>query len=800
MGKYVCIHGHFYQPPRENAWLEKIELQDSAHPYHDWNERINAECYLANTASRILNEEGVIKNIVSNYAKISFNFGPTLLSWMEAVAPDTYQAILEADRQSIKNFNGHGSALAQVYNHVIMPLANRRDKETQVIWGIKDFEYRFRRKPEGMWLSETAADTETLEVLAEHDIKFTILAPGQAWQVRKIGGESWTDVSDLSVDPRRPYVCNLPSGRSIALFFYDGNISQAVAFSGLLNNGKEFAKKLLAGFDEDPEGNQLVHIATDGESYGHHHKHGDMALAYCLDDIENGDEAELTNYGAYLEAFPPQYEAQIVENSSWSCVHGVGRWKEDCGCHTGGHPGWSQQWRAPLREALDWVRDQLTEVFEKEGEKLFHDIWSARNGYIEIILNRSEENLTRFLEGITFEGTKKNHAARLLEMQRHVLLMYTSCGWFFDEVSGIETIQVMQYACRAIQLANRIGLDMEPEFLRILNTAQSNMPEYDSAAEIYKKQVIPTRLSLQRVGMHYAVASVFEDDAKGVPVFNYRTQNEFFERREAGVQKLAVGITEIVSKVTLSKRRFTFAVLYLGQHNIIGNISIDMEKQTFENMQEEVVEAFEESRLGDVIGLMQTYFGPEKYTIWHLFKDEKRKVLEGIMAHNMQQIENSFRRTYDADYQLLNALKNDQIPIPKAYQTTLEFVHNVDLVRCFKQDQIDLEELRRITDEFKKWDLRPDDNLSLSKYAGQSVYKALLNFSEDEHNMEHLKTINQYFDLLDLLNLNLDLYRCQNLYFQISKRNSTLFKDYLQDENWKQQFSRLGEHLGVKVE
>ena len=344
--KFICIHGHFYQPPRENAWLEVIELQDSAHPYHDWNERISAECYGPNTASRILDKKGVIKNILNNYSRISFNFGPTLLSWMEINEKETYEAILLADKESAEQFGGHGSAIAQVYNHLIMPLANRRDKETQIIWGIRDFESRFKRKPEGVWLAETAVDTETLELLAEHNIKFTILAPRQAKATRRLEGE-WTPVSDQTVDTRKAYHCNLPSGKQIALFFYDGSISQSVAFNGLLNDGKRFADDLLSSFNETDSGQQLVHVATDGETYGHHHKHGEMALAFCLNQIDKDLCVGLTNYAQFLELFPINEEAQIIEDSSWSCVHGIERWRSDCGCNSGGHPGWHQRWRKP---------------------------------------------------------------------------------------------------------------------------------------------------------------------------------------------------------------------------------------------------------------------------------------------------------------------------------------------------------------------------------------------------------------------------------------------------------------------
>ena len=362
--KFICIHGHFYQPPRENAWLEVIEVQDSAHPYHDWNERITAECYEPNSTSRILDEDQVIRDIINNYSKISFNFGPTLLSWMEVYAKETYLAILEADKESIRRFGGHGSAMAQVYNHMIMPLSNARDKETQVIWGIRDFESRFGRRPEGMWLAETAVDIETLEALAANDIQFTVLAPRQAKATRKIGEANWVEVNERSVDTKRAYRYNLPSGKFINLFFYDGDISQGIAFNGLLNDGKRFAENLLSAIDQHTDESQLVHVATDGETYGHHHKHGDMALAFCLDYIEKDERVTLTNYSQFLSLAPPVYEAQIIENSSWSCVHGIERWRSDCGCSSGGREGWTQQWRKPLRDSLDWLRDAAAEVFE----------------------------------------------------------------------------------------------------------------------------------------------------------------------------------------------------------------------------------------------------------------------------------------------------------------------------------------------------------------------------------------------------------------------------------------------------
>ncbi|HSK45519.1 MAG TPA: DUF3536 domain-containing protein, partial [Candidatus Binatia bacterium] len=515
MERCICIHAHFYQPPRENPWLEAVERQDSAYPYHDWNERITAECYAPNGASRILDEAGYIRQIVNNYSRISSNFGPTLLSWLEDNAPETYESILESDKTSQERFSGHGSALAQAYNHVILPLANTRDKTTQVIWGIRDFEDRFGRTPEGMWLAEAAVDVETLEALAEQGIQFTILAPHQAGRVRKIGGRSWKDVSGARIDPTRAYLAKLPSGRRINLFFYDGPISRAVAFEQLLNSGEEFANRLKSGFSDRRDWPQLMHIATDGETYGHHHRHGDMALAYALNRIEADPSLRLTNYGEFLAMYPPTHEVQIIENTSWSCAHGVERWRSDCGCNSG-RAGWNQQWRGPLRSALDYLRDCVTELFESKAGAMLHDPWAARNDYIDVVLDRSPDSLWLFFEKHSSQQLKPAEtveALKLLEMQRHAMLMYTSCGWFFDELSGIETMQVLQYAGRVIQLARETGnVDAEPEFLRRLALAKSNLPELGDGAAIYNRWVAPAFVDLRKVGAHFAISSMFDGD------------------------------------------------------------------------------------------------------------------------------------------------------------------------------------------------------------------------------------------------------------------------------------------------
>jgi len=798
--RFICIHGHFYQPPRENAWLEVIEVQDSAHPYHDWNERISAECYGPNAASRILSSNNsVIKNILNNYTRISFNFGPTLLSWMELYDRETYDAILQADAESVERFSGHGSAIAQVYNHIIMPLANRKDKETQVIWGIRDFMHRFKREPEGMWLAETAVDTETLEILAEQNIKFTILAPRQAKAVRKVGEDNWSYVNDQSVDIKRPYLCNLPSGRSITVFFYNGDVSQSVAFNGLLNDGKRFAKSLIDLFDKDREEPQVAHIATDGETYGHHHKHGEMALAYSLDYIEKNKNVSLTNYAEFIASFPATWEAEVHENSSWSCVHGVERWRSNCGCNSGGNPGWNQEWRKPLRDTLDWLRDTLVGIYESEASKILQDPWAARNDYINIILNRNDANIRKFLLDHAIVDVDAHRVLRIMEIQRHAMLMYTSCGWFFDEISGIETTQVMQYACRAIQLANQIaGINLEIEFQKRLEAATSNQSAYGNGADVYQRFVTPSKTNLQRVGMHVAVASLFDDEPEALTVFNYNTTSEFFLRKEAGEQRLALGITKVKSITTRSEKKFAFAVIYLGQHNLIGHISLDMDIDKFSSMKFRIVKAFEEGKILDVLEIMQTFFGSERYTIWQLFQEEKRKILNLISQQSLQNLEDSLRRTFNRDYPLINALSTNDIPIPKAYRTTFEYILNADLLNCFQTERIQVKEVERISEELVKWNLKIEDPDKVARLAGESIFKELNRISGDRSNFKRIQRLNRLFPILEKFVLEPTLYKSQNLYFEISLENRNA-KEGEVDATWLEQFNLLGDNLGVKM-
>lgn len=774
--KYVCIHGHFYQPPRESAWLEVIELQESAAPFHDWNERINFECYARNTAARINGERDFIRKIVNNYAQISFNFGPTLLSWLESADPATYHAILDADRQSWNRFGGHGNAMAQAYNHTILPLANERDKVTQVRWGIADFERRFGRKPEGMWLPEAAVDTASLEVLAAHGIVFTVLAPRQAKAFRKIGAPDWTPLPSENVDTRRAYLCKLPSGKTINLFFYDGNTAKDVAFQGLLNSGSTFGQRMVSVFDND-EVPQLSHIATDGESYGHHHAWGEMALAFCLDFVEEKTPATLTNYGQFLEKHPPVYEVQIHENSSWSCAHGVERWRSDCGCNTGGQPGWNQAWRGPLRDALDWLRDELTREYVTSANQWVKDIWEARDEYIGVILDRSQENVERFIEKHAQRVLAKReriNLLRLLEIQRQCQLMYTSCAWFFSEVSGIETSQVLQYALRATyHHYNATGVSLAAQFIERLERVPSN--SYASAADSFRVNVQPSQLTLTGVAMHYAASSIFEDYEDTATFLHFMVENEVFERIPAGGQRLAVGRTTVVSQLTYSEKHFSFAVLYLGQQHMVGSISLDMPKAAFDRFQAELSTAFRAANLGDVISLIQD-FGPEKFSFKNLFKDEKLKIYKQILAHSYPAVETAIRDYYEDNYQLMNGMLRDDIPVPDSWKGITQFVVEQSLHRFFENGKLSVRELRHLAGEHQLWGVQFIDLQRLKLVSGERIFAELKKITNDEEGAENLKRLSRVIEILAQLNILPELWKSQNLYFQLSQK--------YQEENW----------------
>lgn len=807
MDKYICIHGHFYQPPRENPWLERIELQDSAYPYHDWNRRITAECYEPNTAARVLGPDLKIIDIINNYSKISFNFGPTLLYSMQSDNPEAYSEIIKADRLSMENFSGHGSALAQVYNHMIMPLADRRDKYTQAYWGIKDFRYRFGREPEGMWLPETAVDTETLEVLASLGIKFTVLAPRQAKRVKKAQKSSrWKELSGEAIDTNMPYLCQLPSGKTISIFFYNGEISQELGFGHLLDNGENFAKRLAGAFPGDNRASALVHIATDGESYGHHHKHGDMALSYCIHHLESEGVARLTNYGEYLEKFPPDQLVEIHDNSSWSCIHGLERWRSDCGCATGGYPAWNQKWRGPLRAAMDGLRDSLAPLFEREASQYLKDPWAARDEYIDVINDRSPESVERFFGQQAkkeLSRDEKVRALKLLGMQRCAQLMYTSCGWFFDEVSGIETVQVMQYASRAIQLAQETsGALLEPDFEKALEAAASNI--HGDARAVYNSYAKTARVDLLRVGAHHAISSLFEPSGKKSEIYSFTTENEVFEKIEAGKRKLAIGKTRISSKVTWDDAAVSSAVLHMGEVSLHCGIRYFNGDEDFRNTESELKAAFERGDLPEVIRLMDKHYGTANYSLWHLFKDEQRKILNQILELTYKDIEAFHRNVFDSNYGVTDFIGKLGIPLPKPLGVSAEFIINHDFKAIFNgPGQLDMNHLAQLVKASKHLSVLLDPE-TIGFVASSWINGRMAEMEKDPSALEPLTVLRDVIKLLRDTPAKLNLWKAQNIYFGLGK---TVYPEARArgekgDEaaaRWAALFEDLGNYFHVRV-
>jgi len=807
MNRHICIHGHFYQPPRENPWLEAVEGQDSAYPYHDWNSRIAAECYGPNTASRILDADRRIIAIVNNYARMSFNMGPTLLSWMEKNEPDTYAAILAADSKSQSFFAGHGAAIAQAYNHMILPLARSRDKKTQIHWGISDFVHRFQRTPEGLWLPETAVDLETLDILAEYGIRFTLLAPRQARRVRRTGDEQWQDVNGETIDPQRPYCCRLPSGRTIAIFFYDGPISKDIAFNSLLDNGEQFARRLIEAFPPQQDMPRLLSIATDGETYGHHHRHGDMALCYCMYYIESTKLARMTVYGEYLEAHPPEYEVEIFDNSSWSCVHGLERWRGNCGCCSGLHPEWHQLWRAPLRGSMDWLRDNLEQIYNSLMPTLLRNHWHARDDYIRVILDRREETVRSFLEqhaARELTAAEKITALQLLEMQRYGMLMYTSCGWFFDEISGIENVQILSYAARAMQLAREASnISLEEAYVALLEKAPSNIPEIQHGAGAYLRFVQPAVLDLVRVGVHYAISSLFADYPETAMLSIYAITRHDCDLLDMGKQKLTVGRITVRSEITWDEVLISFAVLHLGDHNISGGVRPFISDEAFAAMAADVKGSFQRGDIAQTIQSIGEHFGNNSYSLWHLFRDEQRKIITRIFETAHREIEASFRQIHQHYYPFMQAVEGLSLPLPDYFSVVVQFIVNADLQALLESSELNFERLHRLADEAKKWNLHLDrPRLTLSVAEKISLLMQLL--AHDPESAARMQNIIQMLSAAKNLSLKPDLWQAQNTYFSIGTALLGPMRQQAAggDEaarHWVDCFQSLGRWLRVKV-
>ena len=772
--RYLCVHGHFYQPPRQHPWLEELEAEASAAPFHDWNERITAECYAPNAAARIVDGEGRLLEIHNTYTQISFNFGPTLLAWLDKADPISYQQIIAADRLSRASRDGHGNAMAQAYNHLIMPLANRRDKVTQVVWGISDFQSRFGRDPEGMWLPETAVDLETLDILAQHGMRFTILSPFQAKRVRMPRDKTWSDASNGRIDPSRPYRCLLPSGRDIALFFYDGPIAKAIAFDGVLGRGEMLIERLMGGFHDGRNHTQLVHVATDGETYGHHHRFGEMALAYALSTIAHKNLATLTNYGQYLERFPPDQVVEIAENTSWSCAHGVERWRSDCGCQTGGKPGWHQRWRKPLREALNWLRNHLAELFEDEGRKLLSDPWAARDAYITVILDRSHASVERFFQQQAcrrLSDAEVVQAIKLLEIQRHALLMYTSCAWFFAEISGLETVQMLAFAARAIQLAREVtGLELESGFLERLAEAPSNLPEVtENGRDVYLKLVRPMVATLRTVIADYTIGALIEPEARQQTLGVYEIQEVGAHRESRDSFTLTTGRVRVQSQLTGESLQAIYAALGSDGHDFRCSVKGYVDTEEYTQLQGELFRLFTHSSLTEVMRALDAHFGEEYFTLSHLFPDEQRRIGQQLVAKALERFEQQCEEVYRTNQRLIDFIRTKNMPLPDTLRMAAQSSMNVEISHLARQllaghlTPSDLESIIRAHQHEAKR-LPCTLNFDPLNRACEAIIERHIALLPQE--ARHAQLPRQALEVAQELKLGLNLWRGQNLFWR----------------------------------
>jgi alpha-amylase/alpha-mannosidase (GH57 family) len=801
-GVYVTVHGHFYQPPRENPYLDTIERQPSATPFHDWNERIHHECYRPNAFARVLNDRGEVVGIVNNYEYLSFNIGATLMSWLERYDVEVYQRILEADRKSCDRLNGHGNAIAQVYNHIIMPLANERDKHTQIRWGKEDFRSRFGRDPEGMWLAETAVDYPTLEALVAEGIKFTILAPSQAERCRVIPSDDqpvtqWLEVGGSQIDPTRPYRCFLSNGKYIDIFFYDGPISRDMGFNDVLSNAQHFAGRLGQAVRGDHRPSQLISVATDGETFGHHKGGTEKCLAYAFTQEFVHRGWTVTNFAHYLSINPPTWEVELKPVTAWSCAHGVDRWQEDCGCGGGGF--WHQKWRRPLRDSLDWLRDRLIKVYEESGRQFFRDPWAARDEYIQVIRDRSAANVDHFLtrhRKRKLTPAEQLDALRLLEMQRHALLMYTSCGWFFEEISRPEGVQILRYAARALELAGEVaGVQLEKNFLRRLTTAPSNVDFFKHGGEVYRHLVVSSQISFKQVAAYYAINSLFgmqevrgkrqEAEAHNFScflhhpskVYCYAAQELDYQMQRLGALTLAVGQLRLASEITWESTHLVFAVVHLGGWDFHCCIQPFSGRRAYSQLKEKLFDALRQASVTQMILAMTQWFGGESFSLQDLFAEERHRIM-GLLSHEtLSRLDQLYAQVYRDNYGVLMAFHRDELPVPQELQVAAEIALShrcLTSIRAMEQEIGDpqlglnhLVELEAIATEANHLRAKlniPEAKPTLEKLILRSLWQLLHDHNPDTlagdiHRVERL------IELGNQLHLGLSLDRCQELYF-----------------------------------
>lgn len=676
----LVIHGHFYQPPRENPWTEKIERQAGAHPHHDWNERVYSESYRPNAWARITDPEGRIASIVNNYEHLSFNFGPTLMSWIERTHPSMLGRLQDADRRSMTARGGHGNAVAQAYGHAILPLCNPRDLRSQIRWGVAEFRHRFRRQPESLWLPETAVNDDVVDALIDEGIRYIVLSPNQAGRVRRLDAADWIDVEAGTIDSRVPYACfhRDRSGRFVVVFFYYGSIAHSIAFEGILHSSRSLVDRCQ---DLQAKPGQIVNIATDGETYGHHFPYGERCIAHALTDEAVRRGFWVTNYGEYLEHHPVAHAVELRkgprgEGTAWSCIHGVGRWYRDCGCQTGGQPTWSQAWRGHLREALDYVRDQAATYFESTRGHYFKDPWEARDGYISLILDRSRSRREFLREHAPRELSDRDRerAHTFLELQRNALLMYTSCGWFFSDISGIETVQILGYAARVLSLIEELDLGSpRKQFLEILTRARSNRPEIGTGADVFRKleEVMP--VSPQRVAAHLSITGLVPTEETPAECAGYRCQRRDWRRQQQGRTTLSTGRLTLESLATGQTLDFATLSLHLGELDFYAGIKPYPGDASFAASAERLWSRFASSSLPSILRIAQEEFGIHEFGLEHVLLDVRQRIISSVFGSLIRRLSSEYGRLYEDNQRTLEILRGSGFELPPELRAVAEF-------------------------------------------------------------------------------------------------------------------------------
>lgn len=752
---YLVIHGHFYQPPREDPFTYEIDLQDSASPWHDWNERITEECYTSNAFSRVLDNFGRIQAIINNYEYISFNFGPTLLTYLEKYHKKTYEKILEADFKSRDRNNGHGNAIAQGYNHIILPLASDKDKITQIEWGIKDFEKRFERQPEGIWLPETAVNDIVVQFLISYGIKFIILSPHQAERVRPLNGKEWTDVSKGNIDFSEPYILREPNGE-IVVFFYNGPLSHAVSFNHLLRSSEGFRDAILSYRNPNKEV-FFLSIATDGEVYGHHEPFGDMCLSSMIYRNQFENNFIFTNFANVLEYIKPKYEVVLKKGNnnlgtSWSCVHGVDRWYRDCGCSTGAQPGWNQAWREPLRNAFDYLREELYSLSEEELKDIISNVWKARNDYIDVVFVRSSLKPSEWkgkIEEFLKKHSKKNlsydekvKVLKFMEALYNEMLMYTSCGWFFADISGIETVQVMKYPSYIFHLLKEyIRPEIKAHFLEILSRAKSNIRQFNDGRWIFENWIEKYKFTPERVIAQYILykflvhdKSIYSDTSKDDYYYytiSVRNSNSF----EIDGFKVFSGIADLFNNITLEEGRYIY---YIFVSFSTGEVHIYTKEHMYEGIETYISKVVKELPFSKVRRFFDDWFSGG-YSLMDIKYEIREQILYRIFESKFKSLRARSEFEIDEYIKIIDSYSLLGVKLPKSEKILISFLLKEFIDKqaenLLTKQQIDLFYLSKVMKVIRENNLE----ISMSKlenalyrYICDSIEKIIKEPSENE--------------------------------------------------------------------